>query len=104
MNIIKLLHGDQLYLFLEGRLDAAAASELKQVLNNELEGVTELIIDLEELEYLSLSGAGVLLSAQEMMNRKGSMKVVHVNDMVKEILSAALELMQTHINLLNQLF
>ena len=59
MKIIKLVHGEQLYLFLEGRLDASAASELEEVLDRDLEGITELIIDLEKLEYLSLAGAGV---------------------------------------------
>ncbi|MCI8282624.1 MAG: STAS domain-containing protein [Lachnospiraceae bacterium] len=104
MKIIKLVHGEQLYLFLEGRLDASAASELEEVLDRDLEGITELIIDLEKLEYLSLAGAGVFFSAIEIMNRKGSMKVVHVNDTIKEIFGATLQIMQTHINLLNQIF
>lgn len=98
MKIIKLMHGNQLYLFLEGRLDVAAASDLEQIWHGGLERVAELIIDLEKLEYLSMAGVGVLLEAQEIMNRQGSMKMVHMNKMIKEIFNTALHLLQTNIS------
>ena len=50
-----------------------------------LDGVTELIMDFEKLEYISSAGLRVLLSAQKTMNNQGSMKVIHVNDTVMEI-------------------
>lgn len=98
MKIIKLMHGNQLYLFLEGRLDAAAVPDLEQVWHGSLERVAELIVDLEKLEYLSMAGVGVLLEAQEIMNRQGSMKMIHMNEMIKEIFNTALHLLQTNIS------
>ena len=50
-----------------------------------INGVTELIMDFEKLEYISSAGLRVLLSCQKIMSKQGSMKVVHVSDLIKEI-------------------
>ena len=47
--------------------------------------MTALVFDFTKLDYLSSAGLRVLLSAQKRMNRQGSMKLVHVNDAVKEV-------------------
>ena len=43
-------------------------------------------MDLNGLEYISSAGLRVLLSAQKLMMKQGSMKVIHVNETVMEIL------------------
>ena len=70
---------------LEGRLDTMTAPELEETLKTALEGVTELTFDLEKLDYISSAGLRVLLSAQKTMNRQGSMKVQHVNEIISEV-------------------
>lgn len=70
---------------LEGRLDTTTAPELETTLQKSLDGITSLTIDLENLEYISSAGLRVLLSAQKKMNSQGSMKVIHVNEMVMEV-------------------
>ncbi len=85
MNIAKTKNETALTLALEGRLDTVTAPELETTLKNELEGVTELVFDLEKLDYISSAGLRVLLSAQKTMNRQGSMKVLHANEMILEI-------------------
>ena len=85
MNIIKKENGDALEIALQGRLDTMTAPQLEQELKSCLSGVKELTLDLEGLEYISSAGLRVLLSAQKQMNRQGSMKLVHVNEIVKEI-------------------
>ena len=50
-----------------------------------INGVTELVMDFEKLEYISSAGLRVLLSCQKIMSKQGSMKVVHVSDLIKEI-------------------
>ena len=85
MNIIKTRNENALTIAPEGRLDTMTAPELEAVLKEELEGVTDLTFDLEKLDYISSAGLRVLLSAQKTMNRQGSMKVLHANDIIMEI-------------------
>ena len=74
-----------LAVFLEGRLDTNTAPELDETLKASLEGVTELTLDLDKLDYLSSAGLRVLLSAQKTMNRQGTMVVKNVNETIMEI-------------------
>ena len=85
LNINKKLEGEKLTVSLEGRLDTTTAPQLETVLKENIDGVTELIIDFEQLEYISSAGLRVLLSAQKTMSKQGSMKVIHVSDLIKEI-------------------
>ena len=85
MNIEQKKNGTALTMALEGRLDTTTAPQLEAELKTGLTGVEDLIIDLEKLEYISSAGLRVLLSAQKAMNRQGSMKVIHANEMVMEI-------------------
>ena len=85
MNIIKNQNDGVLTIALEGRLDTTTAPELEQEIKSSLDGVTELIMDFAELTYISSAGLRVLLSAQKKMSKQGSMKVIHANEMVKEV-------------------
>ena len=69
---------------LEGRLTTTSAPELEQALH--LDGITELIMDFEKLDYISSAGLRILLLLQKTMNKQGSMKLLHVNEMVREVL------------------
>ena len=40
---------------------------------------------MEGLEYISSAGLRVLLSVQKVMNQQGSMKLLHVNEVINEI-------------------
>ncbi len=86
MNFTKSLNGSQLTVALEGRLDTVTAPELDADLKTSLEGVDSLIMDLTELAYISSAGLRVLLSAHKAMSGKGGMKVVHANEIVREVL------------------
>ena len=70
---------------LEGRLDTTTAPDLEQKLRASLDGVSELTLDLEKLEYISSAGLRVLLAAQKLMSKKGEMKVKNVNEAVSEV-------------------
>lgn len=85
LNITKTNKGDALNIALEGRLDTTTAPQLEQELKSALEGLTELTLDLEKLEYISSAGLRVLLSAQKVMSKQGEMKLNHVNDIIMEI-------------------
>ena len=85
MTIQKTLNGNTLTLALEGRLDTTTAPQLEAELKASLEGITELDLDFEKLEYLSSAGLRVLLAAQKVMNRQGSMVIRHVNETIQEV-------------------
>ena len=85
LNIQKTIDGICATLILEGRLDSVTSEELENELVETLDDMTELVLDLEKVEYISSAGLRVLLSAQKIMNKKGSMKVINVCDTVMEI-------------------
>ena len=69
----------------EGRLDTTTSPELESVLNDNYEGLRELVFDLASLDYISSAGLRVLLAAQRVMNKQGTMVVRHVNEAISEI-------------------
>lgn len=85
MEISKELYGSTLGLALTGRLDTTTAPQLEAVLKESLEGVTELTLDFERLEYISSAGLRVLLSAQKQMNQQGKMVIRNVNADIQEV-------------------
>ena len=85
MTIEKTLKGSTLNVLLTGRLDTITAPQLEAELKASLDGITELILDFQNLEYLSSAGLRVLLAAQKVMNRQGTMTVMHASDTVHEI-------------------
>ena len=85
MTITKNQNGTHLDLALEGRLDTTTAPQLEAELKQSVNGVTELVLDFSGLEYLSSAGLRVLLSAQKVMNRQGSMVIRNVNETIHEI-------------------
>ena len=85
MTINQVLNGTELTLSPEGRLDTTTAPELEAVLKDSLGGVTALVIDMKNLDYISSAGLRVLLQAQKTMNVQGEMTVTNANDMIKEI-------------------
>ena len=85
MTINKQQNGSVLTIAVQGRLDTTTAPDLEKEIKTGLDGVTELIMDFEKLDYISSAGLRVLLSAQKAMSKQGSMKVIHVNDLVMEV-------------------
>lgn len=85
MTINKTLDGTKLTVALEGRLDTMTAPELDKEFHESLGGVTALVVDLTNLEYVSSAGLRVLLSAQKTMNKQGSMTVKNVNEQIMEV-------------------
>lgn len=85
MTITKHTEGKKLTIALEGRLDTTTAPELEAELNNSLNGVTQLVLDMEQLLYLSSAGLRVVLAAQKRMNKQGHMTVMHVCRDIMEV-------------------
>ena len=86
MTIQKTQNGNTLEIALEGRLDTMTAPELEAELKQSMPGAESLILDFSKLEYISSAGLRVLLSAHKTMSTKGGMKIMHVNEVVQEVL------------------
>lgn len=85
MTITKTQNGTELTIAVAGRLDTTTAPELDAAIKSSTEGLTSLIFDLSALEYISSAGLRVLLSAQKIMNKQGSMVVKNANETVSEV-------------------
>lgn len=85
MIITKTLEDKKLTVKLEGRLDTSTAPQLDAELNGNLDGVTELVLDMTDLVYLSSAGLRSILAAQKRMNRQGSMTVRGVCPAIMEV-------------------
>lgn len=85
MEIKSLKTGTELVIALEGRLDTITAPQFEAEINNSLEGITRLIIDLNKLDYISSAGLRVLLKAQKIMAKQGSMAVKNLSQELKDI-------------------
>ena len=85
MKTVKTLTDSRLDIALEGRLDSESAPEFQKELGDSLFGVKELVLDFEKLEYMSSAGVRVLIWTVQTLGHRGTMKVVNVNDMIREI-------------------
>lgn len=85
MIINKTVNGSEMKVELEGRLDTTTAPQLEAAFRRNISGITELVIDMEKLAYISSAGLRVLLSAQKVMNKQGSMTIRNVPPEIMDI-------------------
>ena len=85
MTITKKQEGSTLTVSLEGRLDTVTAPQLEGDLRSSVNGISELIFNLGGMDYISSAGLRVLLSAQKVMNKQGSMLIRNVSPDVMDI-------------------
>ena len=85
MTITTNLTGTTQTVSVSGRIDTTTAPEFDTKIKSAIEGVTELVLDFEKVDYVSSAGLRVLLSVQKIMKSKGSMKLIHDNESVYEI-------------------
>ena len=68
---------------LEGRLDTTTAPEFEGFIGENYNSADSIVINCENLAYISSAGLRVLLSAQK--KTKGAMKLVNVCELVMEV-------------------
>ena len=83
--INKTIENGKALFELQGRLDTVSAPRLEQEIRSSLAGVDELTFDLKELEYISSAGLRVLLTAQKIMNKQGTMTIRNANETVMDV-------------------
>lgn len=85
MTINKKKDGTVLCAAVSGRLDTSTSPEFEAQMRPELEGLTELVLDFKDLDYISSAGLRVLLTFQKQMNVQGKMTIKNSNDIIMEI-------------------
>ena len=86
MQINKNLGGATLTLDIEGRIDTTTAPALEGKLKRSVTSdVKNLVLDFAKVEYISSAGLRVLLAAQKVMKKQGSMVVRNVNEAIMEV-------------------
>ena len=68
-----------------GRLDTITAPVLEKTIGENIDGIKNLILNFERLEYISSAGLRVLLGTQKKMKNIGAMKLVGVCEEVMEV-------------------
>ena len=85
MEIVKTFNEETLNIALEGRLDTMTAPQFEKELKESIDGIKNLVLDFEKLAYVSSAGLRVILSAQKIMNKQGTMKILNVGDDIMEV-------------------
>ena len=85
MNIKTKKNGTTVIFTVSGRIDTTTAPALEAEVKPQLGGVTELILDFEDVKYVSSAGLRVLLSLKKIMMKQGEMKLVKVPAVVSDV-------------------
>ena len=85
MTVNAIKDGTKLTIEVEGKLGTTSAPELEKAVKDNIGGVTELIFDFGNLEYMASAGLRVLLSSAKVMKKQGSMKIINVTPPVMDV-------------------
>lgn len=87
MKITEKRTEDTILLTVEGRVDTNTSPQLQEMLLKAFQKGSRVILDFEQVEYVSSAGLRALLIGQKTAgSKKGSMKLIHVQEAVQEVL------------------
>lgn len=84
LNITQNKNDSILELALEGRLDTVTAPQLQAAIDEQFEDVTDVVMDLKDLAYISSAGLRVLLTVRKGLT--GDLVLRNVDPSVLEVL------------------
>ena len=76
LSITKHADGQTLTVDVSGRIDTVTSPELENGVKDSLDGITKIVLNFEQVEYISSSGLRVLLSLHKTMTAKGGELVI----------------------------
>ena len=91
MDIIEKKMGDVGIISLSGRLDANATADVESKLDSLIDaGQVQLVVNLENLDYISSSGLRVFLAALKKVRKfQGDLKLACLQPFIKEVFDIA---------------
>lgn len=81
----RTIDGTTLCFAPEGAITANNAQQLRDEINESLEGMDEVVFDLANLKYISSAGLRVLLATQKALAGRGGVCVKNASDEVREV-------------------
>ena len=86
LNMEKKQEGSTLTVKLAGRLDTNTAPVFQSEVEPFLADLSKLILDFENVDYISSAGLRVLLTFEQDLEEQGkTMELCHVNDMIHDV-------------------
>lgn|SRR5574344_698261 len=85
MEVQKKKNGENLLVAVSGRLDTTTALDFGSQITDDLDDIKELVLDFSDVEYVSSFGLRMILDLQKIMNKQGHMKILNVNESVRNI-------------------
>ena len=85
METVLKQENKKLTVFVSGKVDSTTAPALEKSVLENLDGITELVLELKDMPYTSSAGLRVFLKIQKAMFNKGKMTVIHVCEEVMDI-------------------
>ena len=85
MEITKTLNGTELTIALAGSLDSVTSPALEEAIEGIFNGLSKLVFDFSNLDYISSAGLRVLLRCYKTLDKPGSVVIKNANPDVLEI-------------------
>ena len=86
MNLDVSTNGNTAKIVISGKLSVATSPDLEEAVQGLPENVSEITMDLTNLEYISSAGLRVLVSTQKLVTaRNGNLVLEHPCDEVSEV-------------------
>ncbi len=87
MTVTEEFAEDKLVLSIEGRIETNTAPEFQSAVLGAFQKCSSVVLDFEEVSYISSAGLrGLLLGQKTAQSKGGSMVLTNVNDTVMEVL------------------
>lgn len=77
--------GKKYTVALAGYVDYSNADEFDTKVKEVIKDADSMVIDMEKLEYISSAGIRVIVYAYNELENKGGLKLIKLNDVVKDI-------------------
>lgn len=81
--------GSRKTVAIKGSLDSLTAPEFGKKVKGQLDGITTLILDLEDLTYISSAGLRELLELQQIMDEQGEMILENASEVIRDVMEVS---------------
>lgn len=86
MDLTKQYNEKELTITVKGKIDTINAPDFENEIMDEIGKFDSLIINLNDLEYISSSGLRVLIAVEKKLSPENIPVTIKVNEIIKEII------------------